>query len=502
MASPSDFAPPLEGLALAEALPAPPLEGLALADALPASTLGGLALAEALPAPPLEGLALADALPASTLGGLALAEALPAPPIEGEAPPIEGEAPTLKGLDPAEALPWAENHDVNSRVLPSLTPREQAIARTVCRLWNDTCVARPFIRAGELPIGELKENVVLSSMAWSPEGDLVGVGFNDGSVRAFCADEGHREVAMQNLCSPKSIAVHAIAFSAGAPADVLVAYSDHQSDDATLRVQPAAPAAAKTMSLPIRRNESVDHVAFAPGATAGRFSVACSVVDCDQFAYSAVYVWSNCARKPWKRVCYLRFSHDDLSVRSVHHCSFSNDGLKLAVTTSARGYDEEDLDADDEIPDNDTTRVYTLDTGVCLSVVAFEGTICCPSWSPDDEWLAAVSDEAPDGASCFAYVNRAGVASAHALAAGTGRYPRPGAACLAVGPLRSSAFLFCDGHAEFVVASGAAPVTKTFDPRALPPRDNGRPMRAALSPDGAAFAVVLDDGRVRIVRFH
>ena len=388
---------------------------------------------------------------------------------------------------PMEALPWAENHDVNSRVLPSLTPREQAIARTVCHQWNDTCAARPSIRAGELPIGELGKYIIISSMAWSPEGDLVGVGFNNGSFRAFRTDEGHREVAMPDMCSPISTAVCEIAFSAGGPADVLVAYANF-SGDATLRVRSGVTGIVNTLCLPIQRNESVDHIAFAPGSTAARFKLACTVIDRVDYRYSAVYVWWRIAGGPLMRGRYWRFPRDG-SVFSVHHCSFSNDGRKLAVTTTASGYDEDE----GEFADDDTLRIYD-NRNACTSTIKFKGTIRRPSWSPDDEWVATVTDDARDGEICFAYVNSAGPAQA-----GAGRDPKPGAACLAAGPLRgASAFLFCHGHAEFVVASGAAPVTKTFDPRALPERD----MHAVLSPDGAAFAVVLNGGRVRIVRFN
>lgn len=368
---------------------------------------------------------------------------------------------------------WSSNDDVNASVLPSLLPKHQAIASMVCRQWNTTCAASPFIRGGGFPFGQLAKYVGIPkyAAAWSPDGDAIAFGFNEGSVRMFRTDEGHREIALPDMPRKDNMVVIAIAFSPSSPPDLLVVYVIDSV--AIVRLKPAGRP-AKEHRLPLRANEIVCHISFAPGSTADRFRVACAVSRGYHIEGHAVYVWDKQANHAWHTV-------QTWSYRFIMHVSpleFSIDGQMLAVVTSA-AFEADEITIDDEV-EVDTLRVYRLSDLSVRMTVNLSCKVDSLAWTSGDTCVTVVDDT---GALCVHPLNGDVVRR-------TGR-----ALCVASRSQKGAPAVLFDDHMNVIDAAGASIKTRPFVKPKSPI------MHALLSPNGRAVMLNMrgDDNDASIV---
>ena len=367
---------------------------------------------------------------------------------------------------------WASNDDVNAKVMPLLSPKEQAVASLVCRQWNASCVASPFIHEGGFPLN-LIHNVVVTATAWSPEGDQIAFGFNDGSVRMFQTNAvggERREILMPDMPPKYHMLVRAIAFSGQ---DLLVGYvCDSQAVVRVRRRAPAAHLPAEEHALPrfpyFGVGDVLKSIVFAPKSTADAIHIAITYINYET-GYVSVWVWAWINQ--WNHMTETPFRFRGVLLGDVVFSNKVNyfDVLKIAIVTV------DDVDDDD----GDDDPMHTLHVSYVTNVQAMQSKRMCAihsvAWTPNNDSVAVVDK----------------LRSLRVYRLGQGEVLHAGRAlCVAAAP----AVLFADGRVDVIGAAGAVVSSATFDP----PDPSDIILRAQMSPNGRAVLLALRTGGVRI----
>lgn len=269
-------------------------------------------------------------------------------------------------------MDWS--HAIIGDLLKGMTPRQQAVARCVCRPWRDACAAPLF------PNMDVAARGAYMRTAWSPAGDAIAVGMTDGSAYLVRVPSG-REVALPNMPAQGRLASFSeLAFSTDG-ALLMAAYAD-MSNLAFIRIQPLrnprAPA-EQFPPLPLREHDQIRTIAFAPNATAGLFFVACSTIAAVTNRFT-LRVWSKLPRMAWQLVHAWSFPNTD----AVVACAYSPNGRKLASVSGLY------IPATDSF--DTTLRVFDIASGLLLSECFNPRSIHDVAWTRDSKCVVYKDD--------------------------------------------------------------------------------------------------------------